>query len=277
MGKIEAIIAAIMAAKEGVEELDGLFSVSVDSGFYSALDKITFLNNKVLGISGSGKIIDDTAVLSQAVCNLSNLVIWGVLLVYCFYGLFHYFLSKKFEMPVKVFIRSIVFGVLVNSAVFVCYSAIYFTENITEYIVEYCGGKTSFSYIEEAKDTLKLEVENDSDEMNVFSMEDLVKMANYFMTFILGIMLGCRFILIKVLVIFSPLIFAFGCSSTTEGFFKKGMILFLNLLSFQIVAVIILEIFKRTNFGEDAILQIMLISTMLLSINLIKKYFKTIN
>ena len=192
MGKIEAIIAAIMAAKEGAEELGDLFSVSVDSGFYIALDKITFLNNKVLGVSGGGKIIDETAILSQAICNLSNLVIWGVLLIYCFYGLFHYFLSKKFEMPVKVFIRSIVFGVLVNSAVFVCYSAIYFTENITEYIVEYCGGKTSFSYMEDAKNTLKLEVENDSDEMNVFSMEDLVKVTNYFMTFIIGIMLGCR-------------------------------------------------------------------------------------
>ena len=277
MGKIEAIIATIMAVKEGTDELGKLFSVSISNEFYDALDKITFLNNETIGINSYGKIIDETSAIGEAMCNLGNLAIWGVLLFYCFYGLFHYFLSKKFEMPMKVFIRSIVFGILVNSSFFVCYSAIYFTENITQYIIEYCGGKTSFSYVESAKDELKLEVDNDGEEISVFSMEDLVKVANYFMTFILGIMLGCRFILIKALTLFSPVFFAFGCSTITEKLLKKGMILYLGLLSFQIILVVILEIFKRINFGEDAILQIMLISMMMLSVKMTKKYFKTIN
>ncbi len=273
MGKIEAIIASIMAIKEGADELGKLFSVTISGKFYSAMDKITFLDSKALGIGSNGKIIDGTSTLGEAVCNLSNLVIWGVLLLYCFYGLFHYFLSRKFEMPMKVFIRSVVFGILVNSAFFICFSAVYFTENITQYIIEFCGGETSFCYFENAKDDLQLEVDTDSDNVNIFTAEDLIKVSNYFMTFVLGIMLGIRFILIKVLIILSPIFFALGCSTITEKWLKSGVILFLKLLSFQVVAVIVLEIFKKINFGEEAILQIMLISAMLLSVKAIKKIF----
>lgn len=271
MGKIEAIIASIMAIKEGADELGELFSVTISGKFYSAIDKITFLDSKTLGFGNNGKIIDGTSTLGEAVCNLSNLVVWGVLLLYCFYSLFHYFLSKKFEMPMKVFIRSVIFGILVNSAFFICFSAVYFTENITQYIVEFCGGETSFCYLENAKDDLQLEVDTDSDNVNIFTAEDLIKVSNYFMTFILGVMLGIRFLLIKVLIIFSPIFFAFGCSGITEKWLKSGMILFLKLLSFQIVMVVVLEIFKKINFGEDTILQIILVSTMLFSIKAFKK------
>lgn len=273
MGKLEVVIATLMALKEAGEEISDCFSVSISEDFYSALDKITFLTNKSLGLGSNGTITDSTAMLGNATCGLGNLIIWGILLYYCFCSLFQYFLSREVEIPWKVFIRSIIFGILINSSFFVCYSAVYFTENITLYISEYCGGKTSFSYIENSKSELDLEAEEDIEEIDIFSMDELIEIVAYFMTFILGIVLGARFIFLKAIIILSPLLFAFGCSKVTEKIFIKSGRLFLKLLVYQIVVVVILEIFKNLNFTENAILQILLVSTMLIGIKIAKKIY----
>lgn len=273
MGKLEVVIATLMALKEAGEEISDWFSVSISEDFYSALDKITFLTNKSLGLGSNGTITDSTAMLGNATCGLGNLIIWGILLYYCFCSLFQYFLSREVEIPWKVFIRSIIFGILINSSFFVCYSAVYFTENITLYISEYCGGKTSFSYIENSKSELDLEAEEDIEEIDIFSMDELTEIVAYFMTFILGIVLGARFIFLKAIIILSPLLFAFGCSKVTEKIFIKSGRLFLKLLVYQIVIVVILEIFKNLKFTENAILQILLVSTMLISIKIAKKIY----
>lgn len=271
MEKLEVVIATLMALKEAGEEISDLFSVSISEEFYFALDKITFLTNKSLGLGSNGTITDSTAMLGNATCGLGNLIIWGILLYYCFCSLFQYFLSREVEIPWKVFIRSIIFGILINSSFFVCYSAVYFTENITLYISEYCGGKTSFSYIENSKS--ELDLEEDIEEIDIFSMDELIEIVAYFMIFILGMVLGARFIFLKAIIILSPLLFAFGCSKVTEKIFIKSGRLFLKLLVYQIMVAVILEIFKNLEFTENAILQILLVSTMLISIKIAKKIY----
>ncbi len=271
MEKLEIIIATLMVLKEAGEEISDWFSVSISEEFYSALDKITFLTNKSLGLSGNGTITDATSTLGEATCGIGNLIVWGILLYYCFCSLFQYFLSREVEIPWKVFIRSIIFGILINSSFFICYQAVYFAENITLYISEYCGGKTSFSYMETFSDELDLETDEGLEEISIFSMNELIKVSAYFMTFVMSVTLGGRFIIIKALIILSPILLAFGCSKLTEKILTKSGKLFLKLLGYQIVVVIVLEIFNNLSFSGDAILEILFISTMLVAIKFAKK------
>lgn len=269
MGKVEAIAAIAFSGKEIIEGIFDFFKKSVSSDFYNSLDKLTFLTNSSLGLSETGSIVDDSRVFGEAICNLSNIVIWGILLIYGFLLLFQYFLSKKIEIPWKMFIRAIIFLVFANAAFFICYSLVFFAENITEYIREFTGGGIDFSVLN--NDTIK--IKESMEEMNVFNMEDLMKITSYFLIFILSITLGMRFILIKAMIIFSPVIFCLGCFDLTEKIFFKIGALFIKLIFYQVFIVVILGVFSKVNFAGDSILSILSISTIFLGIKLAKKIY----
>ena len=269
MGKLESITAIILAGKEVFEGVADFFKVSISGDFYKSLDKITFLTNETLGLSSSGSIIDATKSIGEAVCSLSNIVIWAFLLVYGFCSLFQYFLSKKVTVPWKMFIRSIVFLAFVNAAFFICYTLVFFTENITEYIVSYSGDDISFAFF----DNDNMKIDKEIEEIDVLDMDDLMKLSSYFFLFAFSIILGMRFLLIKTIIIFSPIILCFGCFELTEKVFFKVGVLFLKLLFYQVFITVVLEILSNVNFSEDGILNILFLATMLLGIRLNKKMF----
>lgn len=273
MGKIEAVTATVIGIKEVIDGISIFFTNSIPKDYYKSLDELTFLNNKTLGLDSYGNIFDSSKIIGDGIYNLSNIIIWGILLFYGFVSIFGYFLSGKIELPWKTIIRTVIFGVLINTSFFICYSAVYFTENITEYLIDYCGGETSFLYLENMSRELDMEIEDEIGENYIFSMEELMKISSYILIFLFNIVMGMRFILLKIIIIFSPVIFAFGCSKLTEKIFLKCSKLFLRLLTYQIIIVIILEIFSELNFTKDYILQIILISVMLLSIRIAKKIY----
>lgn len=269
MGKLETVIATGITIKEGVNEILDLFDISISSKYYESLDTLTFLDSKILGLGSDGKIIDSTKIIGEAIYNLSNLVIWGIIIYYLFLSLFSYFLSKKVEMPWQIFIRNVICGVLINASFFICYSAVYLTENATCYITESCGGNTSFAYLEDKSYELDMVVNEEIE--NVFIMDELIKIAMYISLLFLNIVTGIRFIVIKLFILFSPLIFALGCSKSTEKTMFKLITMFIKLLVYQIIIAVILEIVLRVNFIEETILRVLIISTMLICIRFMKK------
>lgn len=271
MEKIQDITTILVGVKEIIDGVSGFFDVSISGEYYNALDKLTFLTCKMLGVSATGNISDSARVVGEAICSLCNLVVWGIVLLYLFLILFSYFLSRKVEIPWKIFIRCIIFGVLINAAFFICYFAVYLTENVTEYLIEYCGGKTSFCYLENTISDFKMFIDEEVEEVSIFVMDDLMKITVYILMFLLNVTMGMRFIMLKLLIIFSPIVFAFGCSQVTEKIFFSIGKLFLKLLSYQIVIVVILEIFSTFNFQEDTILRIIIVSTILVGIKFAKK------
>ena len=271
MSKLDGIIEGIIAAKEIIGGISDFFSTSISPGFYSNLDSLTFLTNKTLGLDLTAGVIDSTKSLGECVSSLCIVVLFGVLLFYGFCSLFQYFFSKQIDIPWKMFIRLVVFFALSNMAVLICYTTVFFTENITEYIISSCDKEISFSMFE--VNQYDLEIEEKIEEIDVFSMEDLLKVSSYILIFMLAIVMGCRFILIKIIIIFSPILFIFGGLKITEKIFFKSSILFLKLLSYQIIVAIILAIFINLNFGESIILQVFFVSTLFLLIKFMKKIY----
>ena len=58
------------------------------------------------------RIYNSILLLKNHNNNLTNIAICGILLFYTFLSLFQYFLSKKMEMPWKIFVRTIVLFML---------------------------------------------------------------------------------------------------------------------------------------------------------------------
>ena len=189
--------------------------------------------------------------------------------MYLFLCLFGYFLSKRIEIPWKIFIRTIICGVLISASFSICYFAIYFTENVTQYIIESCGGNTSFSCLEDRSYELDMTVDEKSE--NIFIMDELIKIAMHISLFLLNVATGIRFIVIKLFILFSPIILALGCSINTEKAMFKFVKIFIKLLLYQIVVVVILEVVSRANFIDESILRILVISVMAICIRFVKK------
>lgn len=247
MSKITAIAEFAIVAGEVVDTVSDFFSETVSSEFFKMLNDFAFLNAKFLGINEKGKFFDGTEVILRGVLNLTSVFLWGILLFFCFKSIFSYFLSKKVDIPWKIFVRGVVFWILANASTFICFSGIFFAENLTEYIREYVGKKVvTFEIIEE--NIVDIEP-SDDEEVDVFDFNKLLSVFVYFSSFALSISLGIRYLIIKALIILSPIFFCFGIIKSTEKIFFLWGKMFLGLVFLQFIYAVILGIVSNINFG----------------------------
>lgn len=263
MEKILAIGEALEIFKSIWDSTSEFFYELVPRNFYDLMDKMAFLTSDFLAIGSNGKILDNSKKIAEAMVNLSNFIVWGILIFYAFKSLFGYFLSKRVESPWKLFVRMIVFGILANASFFICYTGIFFVENFTEYIREYVGEeKVSFSCLKEFILEEKIEIEEGNNKLYTF--EAMMSVFIYFSTFLLAIFLGSRYILIKVLILFSPIFFVLGGFKGSENLFFYWGKKFLYLLMAQIVLTVILSVVNLCSFSYDGVSQILVCSMLFL-------------
>jgi len=280
MDKIIAIGEAVMILKELWNSASDLFSKAIPDNFYEIINSLLFLTCKTLGIGASGNFIDKTQKLASSIMNLCSIVIWSILLFYGFRSLFSYFLSKKVDMPWKSFIRLIIFGILANSAFFISYTGVYFAENITECIKQAVGEENvSFSFLKEyvEENDIEEDVENLEEEENsekVYTIEALISLFTYFSSFLLVVCLGGRYVLIKFLILFSPIFFIFGGLKCTEKIFFGWCKNFGILIFLQIFFEIILAVCNLYNEGNTEISQILICGTLLVMCKNIISFLK---
>jgi len=260
MGKILAIGEALIVFKELWDSTSEFFSKSVPNDFYKMMDKAAFLTSEFLGIDSYGNFSDKTEKIAEAIMNLSCLVIWGVLLFFGFKSLFAYFLSKKTDIPWKFFIRMIIFGVLANASFFICYTGVFLTENCTEYIRSYVGAdNVSFSFLEKYE---KSDID-DEEEVDVYVTDALISVFIYFSTFFTAVCLAGRYILIKVLILLSPVFFVLGGLRCGEKIFFGWCRSFFSLLFMQVLLCVALGIFSFSGMRSELFSQILCCAILL--------------
>jgi len=268
MGKISAIIEFAIVAEEVVETVSDFFSGTVSSEFYESLNKYTFLTTDLLKINSLGKFSGSEASVGDAITNLVQVFLWGLLLFYGFRCLFSYFLSKKVDMPLKVFVRTIIFMVLINSSYFICFSGVFLSENITSYIREFVGcDVVSFEVFNEAIGNMDMYEDNDIFNIEVFSV-----ICAYFSVFIISVFLGARFLIFKILILAAPLFFCFGAFKNTEKIFYRWLKIFVSFLFFEILICLLLFAVNCLKETDTAIFSIMICSVGIL----ISKIFSNI-
>lgn len=262
MGKAIAIGEIIFILKEMWDSTSDFFMESIPNDFYKSIDKMAFISSDILNIGNNGEFLDKTQNIANAVMNLSNLLIWGVLLFYGFRCLFNYLWTKTVDIPWKFFMRIIVFGIFANASFFICYIGVFFTENCTEYIREYCGeDKISFRFLEEYMSDTDIESDLEG-ESNIYTFDVLISIFIYFLTFFAAVCLAGRYILIKVLILLSPLFFIFGGAKFSEKIFFKWCRIFFSLLCGQIIFCIVLGVVNLSNFSNELILPVLICATL---------------
>lgn len=272
MDKIIAAGELFSALKDFFTSISDSFSGSIPNNFYEMMNKMAFLTSEILSIDSNGKIFDKSYGLATSITNLANIVIWGILIFYGFKSMFAYFISKKPDIPWKFFIRMIVFGILANSSFFICYTGIFFAENFTEYLRRGVGEyDISFNFLEECTANDEL---NCDEEKSIYDFDVLISVFLYFFTFFTALCLGGRFILIKVLILISPIFFVFGGFKESEKLFVKWCKTFAGLIFFQILICIILGVSRFCSFGDILSSKVFACALLLLSCKSIVNFFK---
>lgn len=256
------LVEILIAGKEIIDSFSDLMVEAMPDNFCDVLNELAFLNADFLGIASNGTLQGKLQDVAYAIKNLSNLLIWGILLFVGFKCVFSYFISKKEEVPWRFFVRMIIFGILANSSIFICYTGVFLTENCTEYIREYSGkNNISFSFLEEYFE--KTDELNEEENMDIYTFDALVSSFIYFSSFFTAICLGARFILIKSLILLSPLFFIAGGSKSSEKIFFKWCKIFFSLIFLQIIFCAVLGVTKFAIKGDDLISSVLVCGILL--------------
>lgn len=228
-----------------------LFS-SMDNNLYSILDDITFINTDIVETSYFHNIFGTST--TNGILLIANSLILGFLLYYCVKLLLSNFLITQAERPTSFIFKLIIFGVCMNSSIFICEQIIFFTSCISSSIQELgqniFGTPLSFSNLVDKLNSI-IKVEENS--FTIFSIDGLLKSVISISFFNLTFSYALRYIMIKVFILISPFAFLSLTTSSTSGFFKAWIKCFLSLLFVQILVSVVLLIIFSIDFSSNNI------------------------
>ncbi len=225
---------------------------SIDTSIYSILDNITFINTDILNSSYFRNIFGTST--SNGILLIANSLIIGFLLYYCVRLLLSNFLITQVERPTSFIFKLIIFGICMNSSIFICEQLIFFTSCISCGIQELgnnlFGTTISFSNLVVKLNNI-IQIEENS--FTIFSIDGLLKSVISISFFNLTFSYALRYIMIKVFILISPFAFLSLATSSTSSFFKAWIKCFLSLLFVQILVAIVLLIIFSIDFSSGNI------------------------
>lgn len=271
-GKLLEIGIVVLEVFEAIQDL---FQKNGSNDVLSVGDSLMFLTSNKLGFSSGGSLTGNIGKAGQMILQLSELVLIGIVLLFAVRCLFGYLFYKKSEMPWRFFLRMVIVGILAGGAYFLCFGATFFTENVTAYIRDYLGKeKTSFSVVEEKVKKLEFKTVGEEEIINLFDAENVVNMFAHFYAILASFSMGIRYFLLEILILFSPVFILFTGFKETKSLFIYWLKLFLGLLSFQVIAAVLLGVFSFQPFGEGKVNGILLVSSLILIVKMNQLFFR---
>ena len=229
--------------------LNNLFS-SVDNNLYSILDKLLFINEDFLNNSFFENLLGNS--LSKSLLIISNSLLIGFTIYYCFKLIFSHFSYVEIDKPYQFIFKIIFYGICMNSSYFICEKIIYINYLISGSICE-IGNNLFNTQISFSNLILKLNsiitIENNN--LNIFSIDGIIKSFISVGLFNLIFSYSLRYVLLKVFVLISPFAFLTLINNSTSWFFKTWIRAFLSLLLLQAFVAIILLIIFSFNFDMN--------------------------
>lgn len=225
---------------------------SIDVNIYSVLDEITFINTDILNSSYFRNIFGTSA--TNGILLIANALIIGFLLYYGAKLLLSNFLITQTERPTSFIFKLIIFGICMNSSIFICDRLIFFTSCISSSIQELgsnlFGTAINFSNLVTKLNTI-IKIEESS--FTIFSIDGLLKSVISISFLNLTFSYAIRYIMIKVFILISPFAFLSLSVASTSSFFKAWIKCFISLLLVQILVSIILLIIFSIDFKSGNI------------------------
>lgn len=230
---------------------NNLFS-SIDNSLYSILDKLLYVDEKILHESFLEKLLGNS--FSNNLLIIANCLLFGFALYYCFKLLFSHISYLELESPYQFVFKLIIFGILINYSYFICEQILSINNLISSAICDV--GKNIFNTdISFSNLILKLNsiinIEENSN-FNIFSIDGLIKSFISIGLFNLVFSYSLRYILLKVFILITPFAILTLINKSTSWFFKTWLRTFLSLLLIQsFVSIILIIIFTLQFNSED--------------------------
>lgn len=236
-----------------INTLFGNMVSSIDNQVYSVLDDLIFITTDFLKDNQFENLFGTST--TSGILLLSNAFLLGFILYYILKHFLSIISLTSSPSPYQFIFKLIIFGICMNGSFFICEQIISIVSIISSAICSLGEDlfNTSISFsslIEKLNTVIYIEEAN----INLFSVDGIIKImiSTGFLTLIFSY--SIRYILLKVLILFSP--FAILCLSlpSTSSIFKIWIKNFLSLLFLQIFVALILIVIFSLNFDSSNIL-----------------------
>lgn len=225
-----------------------LFS-SVDNSLYSILDDLLFVGPNLFNNSNLEKILG--TFNSSGLILICNSFLLGFTLYYACFLMLSKFTLSQIQRPSQFIFKLFFCAIAINSSVFIIELFISIFSNTSLAIREV--GEILFdesiclsTFIKKFNSSVYEELSD----LNIFSLDGLMKSFVSVGLLNLAISYSIRYILIEVFIVFAPFAFISLVTPNTSWIFKSWIKLFISLLSLQILVSLILLISFSLEFDN---------------------------
>lgn len=238
-----------------------LFS-SIDNNVYLILDEITFINTDIFNDSFFTKIFGTNSY--SGLLLICNSLLISFIIFYCIKLIYSHLIFTTVEKPFQFLFKLLIFGILMNSSLFICEQIININSLISLAIREIGENifNTNINFTEIIKKINTVIVIGNTD-FNLFSMDGIIKSFLSFELINLLFTYSLRYILVKIFILISPFAFLSLISNTSNWFFKSWFRGFFALLIIQsFVSIILLIIFSINIESNNTLLKLLYLSSL---------------
>lgn len=235
-----------------IDTINSIFETlfaSIDNNLYSVLDKITFVNSDILNDQNFEKLFGTST--SNGILLIANSLLLGFILYYGFKYLMSHITYHKVDSPFSFVIKIVLFGICMNFSFFIVEMILDLNSNICLAIrslgENLFGKEICFS---ELINTINKDVAIDTNSLNIFSVDGLIKSTLSISLLSLVFSYSLRYIMIKVFVLLAPFAFISLCLDSTSWFFKSWLKNLFSLLFIQIIVSLVLLILFSLDYSD---------------------------
>lgn len=235
-----------------IDTINSIFETlfeSIDNNLYSVLDQITFVNSDILNDQNFEKLFGTST--SNGILLIANSLLLGFIIYYAFKYLMSHITYHKVDSPFSFIIKIVLFGICMNFSFFIVQMILDLNSNISLAIrslgENLFGKEISFS---ELINTINTNVAVDTNSLNIFSVDGLIKSTLSISLLSLVFSYSLRYIMIKVFVLLAPFAFISLSLDSTSWFFKSWLKNLFSLLFIQIIVSLVLLILFSLDYSE---------------------------
>lgn len=226
-----------------------LFS-SIDNNLYSVLDDITFINSDILHDQNFENLFGTST--SNGILLIANSFLLAFILYYATRYLIAHFTYTKTEAPFSFIIKLVLFGIAMNFSFFLVELFVNINSNVS-LAIRNLGENLFHKNIcfSELITTINTNVAIDTNSLNVFSLDGLLKGSLTMSLLNLVFSYSLRYILTKVFILLSPFAFLSLTLDKTSWFFKAWLRNLFSLLFIQMIVSIVLLILFSMDYSSS--------------------------
>ena len=248
---------------------------SIDDSIYSALDKISFIDDSIMSSPYLSNTIGHTS--SSGILLIANGLLIGFVLYFAIKYILANFSIGNPQNPYKFVLKIIIIGIIMNNCFFICEQIININSSISSGIrsigQNVLGTKICFSNLIKILNSI-VSIEENSE--SFFSIDGIIKTIVSIGFLNLIFVFSVRYIMLKVFILFSPFAILFMSLDSTSGFFKAWFKSFISLLLIELFSSLILIIMFSIQYSPTDIVSKILFVGSIFALTKVNSFIRDI-